>query len=147
MKHLLSALWVVGLCALAMAEKPTNVLFIAVDDLKPLLGCYGDPDVLSPNIDKLAARGMVFLNNSCQQSVCGPSRASIMTGTYPDTTGVFDLKTKMRDINPDIKVLFSSGHDLDDNLQKVVDNDATSFIHKPFSLEELAEAIGELIKE
>jgi arylsulfatase A-like enzyme len=76
-----------------------NILFIAVDDLKPLLGCYGDPDVKSPNIDRLAARGTLFLNNSCQQSVCAPSRASLMTGTYPDTTRVFDLKTQMREAN------------------------------------------------
>ncbi len=92
-----------GLCVSAVfgAEHP-NVLFIAVDDLKPMLGCFGDKNILTPNIDKLAEGGTVFLNNSCQQSVCGPSRASIMTGTYPDTTRVFDLKTKMRDINPDV---------------------------------------------
>jgi arylsulfatase A-like enzyme len=80
------------------AAKP-NILFIAVDDLKPMLGCYGDKEIKSPNLDRLAARGMVFLNNSCQQSVCAPSRASLMTGTYPDTTRVFDLKTQMRAAN------------------------------------------------
>ncbi|MCM2374753.1 sulfatase-like hydrolase/transferase [Rhodopirellula sp. ICT_H3.1] len=80
-------------------EKP-NVLFIAVDDLKPMLGCYGDTDVLTPNIDSLAQRGTVFLNASCQQSVCAPSRASLMTGTYADTTKVYDLKTQMRKANP-----------------------------------------------
>ncbi|VGO19209.1 sulfatase [Pontiella sulfatireligans] len=84
----------------ARATRP-NILFIAVDDLKPMLGCYGDTDVLTPNIDTLAERGTVFLNNACQQSVCGPSRASLMTGTYTDTTKVYDLKTKMREANPD----------------------------------------------
>jgi len=82
-----------------------NILFIAVDDLKPMLGCYGNADIKSPNIDKLAEQGMVFLNNSCQQAVCGPSRASLMSGCYPDTTRVYDLKTKMRDMNPDILTL------------------------------------------
>lgn len=79
-----------------------NVLMIPVDDLKPLLGCYGNKDILTPNIDRLAARGTVFRNNACQQAVCGPTRASLMTGMYPDHTGVWDLKTRMRDVNPDI---------------------------------------------
>ena len=79
-----------------------NILFIPVDDLKPLLGCYGVKHVKTPNLDRLAARGTVFVNNSCQQAVCGPSRASLMTGRYPDSTRVYDLKTRMRDMNPDI---------------------------------------------
>jgi len=82
-----------------------NVLFIAVDDLKPLLGCYGYTKVKSPNIDKLASSGMVFLNGHCQQAVCGPSRASLLTGLRPDTTKVWDLKTRMRDILPDVLTL------------------------------------------
>ncbi len=91
-------------CAAQGAQKP-NILFIAVDDLKPMLGCYGDKNVLSPNIDRLAENGTVFLNNACQQSVCGPTRASLMTGTYPDTTRVYDLKTKMRTANPNTLTL------------------------------------------
>jgi len=97
----------VGTAALkvaAAANRP-NILFIPVDDLKPLLGCYGDPVMKTPNIDRIARRGTVFLHNACQQAVCGPSRASLMTGRYPDSTGVFDLKTRMRDINPDILTL------------------------------------------
>lgn len=82
-------------------EKP-NVLFIAIDDLKPILGCYGDPMIKTPNIDRLAKMGTVFKSNYCQQAVCGPTRASIMTGMRPDVTKVWDLKTKMRDMNPDI---------------------------------------------
>ncbi|TLX72780.1 sulfatase [Labilibacter sediminis] len=85
-----------------MAQKKTNVLFIAIDDLKPMLGCYGDEFIKTPAIDKLAANGVVFTNAHCQQAVCGPSRASIMTGMRPDYTGVWDLKTRMRDVNPDI---------------------------------------------
>ncbi len=79
-----------------------NVLFIAVDDLKPILGCYGDKLVKTPNIDKLAKQGTVFLQNYCQLAVCGPTRASLMTGMRPDYTKVWDLKTKMRDVNPNI---------------------------------------------
>ncbi len=82
-----------------------NILFIAADDLKPILGCYGDPLIKTPNIDRLAARGTVFLQNYCQQAVCGPTRASLMTGKRPDYTKVWDLKTKMRDINPEILTL------------------------------------------
>jgi iduronate 2-sulfatase len=95
---------IVGLSAIkstAASERP-NILFIPVDDLKPMLGCYGDKKIKTPNIDRLARRGTVFLNNACQQAVCGPSRASLMTGRYPDSTGVFDLATRMRDINADI---------------------------------------------
>jgi len=79
-----------------------NVLMIPVDDLKPLLHCYGVEGILTPNIDRLATRGTVFLNNACQQAVCGPTRASLMTGLYPDSTGVWDLATRMRDVNPDV---------------------------------------------
>ena len=93
-----------GLClgSLAAQEKKMNVLFIAVDDLKPVLGCYGNQLVKTPNIDRLAARGTVFMQNYCQQAVCGPTRASLMTGMRPDYTRVWDLKTKMRDVNPSI---------------------------------------------
>jgi arylsulfatase A-like enzyme len=86
----------------AQKKNKPNILFIAVDDLKPVLGCYGDKQIKTPNIDRLASMGTVFLNNQCQQAVCGPSRASIMTGLRPDVTKVWDLKTKMRDMNPDI---------------------------------------------
>jgi len=82
--------------------KKPNVLFIIVDDLKPILGCYGDPFVKTPNIDRLAKQGIVFTNTYCQQAVCGPSRASFLTGMRPDYTGVWDLETEMRNINPEI---------------------------------------------
>ena len=83
-------------------KKPKNILFIAVDDLKPMLGCYGDTLIKTPNIDKLASQGFIFKNNHCQQAVCAPSRASILTGKRPDYTKVWDLKTLIRDKNPDI---------------------------------------------
>jgi iduronate 2-sulfatase len=82
-----------------------NVLFIAVDDLRPLLGCYGDKVAITPNIDRLAGRGTVFSRAYCQQAVCGPSRLSLMTGRRPDTTRVWDLKTHFRQALPEVVTL------------------------------------------
>lgn len=82
-------------------ERP-NVLFIAVDDLKPVLGCYGDTYAHSPNIDALAAVSTLFEHCYCQQAVSAATRASLLTGVRPDSTKVWDLKTLIRDKNPDI---------------------------------------------
>ena len=87
--------------ARADKRKP-NVLFIAVDDLRPQLGCYGQKQILSPNIDKLAAGGTLFNRAYCQQAVCAPSRASLMTGCRPDTTKIYDLDTPLRKAMPDV---------------------------------------------
>jgi arylsulfatase A-like enzyme len=81
-----------------------NILFIAVDDLKPVLGAYGE-QTHTPAMDKLAGNGTLFLNAHCQQAVCGPTRASLLTGMRPDYTRVWDLKTQIRDIRPDIVTL------------------------------------------
>ncbi len=81
-----------------------NILFIAMDDLKPMLGCYGDSSIITPNIDAVAINGAVFLNNHCQQAVCGPSRASLLTGMYPDQIGITDFSS-IRAKNPDIVTL------------------------------------------
>ena len=88
MRRLVLSLATLGaLVAAAHAEaKPRNVLFIAVDDLKPALACAGDPHARTPNIDRLAARGTVFTRAYCQQAVCSPSRSSLLTGRRPDTT-------------------------------------------------------------
>ena len=86
------------------ARKP-NIIFIAIDDLKPTLGAFGDEFAQTPVLDKLAKNGTIFTNNHTQQAVCGPSRASLLTGKRPDYTKVRDLKTKMRDINPNILTL------------------------------------------
>ena len=79
-----------------MSSRRFNVLFIAVDDLRTALGCYGDPNAVSPHIDQLAAQGTVFQHAYCQQAVCNPSRASLMTGLRPDTIKVWDLKSHFR---------------------------------------------------
>jgi iduronate 2-sulfatase len=81
-----SALSLVALAA--PTNDRLNVLFIAVDDLKPALGCYGDQAARSPNIDRLAAEGVRFSSAYVQQSVCAASRSSMLTGLRPDTTGV-----------------------------------------------------------
>ena len=89
----------------ADAAAPRNVLFIAVDDLRPTLGCYGDEVAVTPHLDALAQRGTTFLRAYCQQSVCNASRASIMTGRRPDTTKVYDLKTHFRTALPEVMTL------------------------------------------
>ncbi len=82
-----------------------NVLFIAVDDLRPELGCYGKDYVKSPHIDRLAKSAVTFTRAYCQEAVCNPSRASLMTGLRPDTLKVWDLKTAFRTTRPDAVTL------------------------------------------
>jgi iduronate 2-sulfatase len=75
---------------LAFGQDRKNVLFLVVDDLRTELGCYGNRIVKTPNIDRLARRGLVFTRAYCQQAVCTPSRTSFLTGLRPDTTKVYD---------------------------------------------------------
>ena len=71
------------------AQRP-NVLFIAIDDLNDWVGCLGGhPQAVTPTIDALAARGTLFTNAHCQGPICGPSRASLLSGKYPHTTGIY----------------------------------------------------------
>lgn len=86
--------------ASADETKRPNVLFIAVDDLRPELGCYGCESIKSPNIDALGRTGLIFNRAYCQQAVCNPSRASLLTGLRPDTLRVWDLITNSRDTMP-----------------------------------------------
>ncbi len=102
----------------ATAVQPPNILFIAVDDLRAELGCYGltpsgaptgarsgSPHIISPNIDRLAASGTLFNRAYCQQAVCNPSRASALTGLRPGSLRIWDLPTHFRQHFPDIVTL------------------------------------------
>ncbi len=89
----------------ANAEGQYNVLFIIVDDLRPLLGCYGHPEIHTPNIDALAQRGTLFNRAYCQYPLCSPSRTSMITGLRPETTGVLDNSMDFRDRLPNVVTL------------------------------------------
>lgn len=84
---------------------PPNVLFIAVDDMRVELGCYDQHWIRSPNIDRLAQRGLLFERAYCQQAVCNPSRASLLTGRRPHSLGIYDLPTHFRERFPEIVTL------------------------------------------
>jgi len=88
----------VALCA---ADRPLNVLFFAVDDLRPEINASGNKVIKTPNLDRIAARGTTFDRAYCQQAVCSPSRSSLMTGRRPDATRVWDLETHFRTALPD----------------------------------------------
>jgi arylsulfatase A-like enzyme len=72
----------------AAADQRPNILFLISDDLNNLLGCYGDPLAKTPNLDRLAARSVRFDRAYCSFPLCGPSRNSILTGLYPNSTGI-----------------------------------------------------------
>jgi hypothetical protein len=84
--------WLVSLFllpAILLAAGGPNILLVCVDDLKPLLGCYGNRTVMAPHLDRLAARGMRFDRAYCKQAVCAPSRNSLLTGRRPQSLGIY----------------------------------------------------------
>ncbi|KPK57908.1 MAG: hypothetical protein AMK73_09655, partial [Planctomycetes bacterium SM23_32] len=89
----------------AGGRRRMNVLFIAVDDLRPQLACYGHQQMVSPHMDALADQGVAFTHAYCQQAVCAPSRASLLTGLRPDRTTIYDLQTPVREALPDVLTL------------------------------------------
>jgi arylsulfatase A-like enzyme len=91
--------------SVSAAERRLNVLFLASDDMRPQLGCYGDQTVKSPNLDRLAANGMVFQRAFCQQALCSPSRISLLSGRHVWTTRIPDIGPTLRSTLPDIVTL------------------------------------------
>ncbi|MEM7144199.1 MAG: sulfatase [Verrucomicrobiota bacterium] len=103
---LITIVWFLGasVCAAVESEahpSPPNVLFIAVDDLRLNLGCYGDPVAVTPNLDKLASKSTQFNRAYCQFASCNASRASVLTGQRPDSISVYRLDTNYRETAPD----------------------------------------------
>ncbi len=105
MKTLLGILALTWLFVPAHAAERPNILFVAVDDLRPEFGAYGAAHVKSPNLDRIAKAGITFNRAYCQQAVCSPTRSSLMTGTRPDTTKVWDLETHFRAALPNVVTL------------------------------------------
>lgn len=92
-------------CSSVRATDRPNILFIAIDDLRPELGSYGSEIAVTPNLDALAGQGLQFNRAYCQQAICGPSRASVFTGMRPDTSGITHNYVKIRELNPDVVTL------------------------------------------
>jgi arylsulfatase A-like enzyme len=105
MKTLFRFLLCLTAVGLARAAVKPNILFIAVDDLRPELSAYGFDYIKSPNLDRIAKAGITFKRAYCQQAVCSPTRSSLLTGTRPDTTKVWDLVTHFRDALPNVVTL------------------------------------------
>ena len=96
---LLMALLCTAPCVAADAPRRPNVLFIAIDDQNDWLGCLqGHPQVQTPALDTLAKRGTLFTSAHCQAPLCNPSRASLLTGLRPSTTGIYGLTPGIRQV-------------------------------------------------
>lgn len=105
MKKYLMGLLLFASLSSGVAATQHNILFIGIDDMRPELGCYGSPVAVTPNMDALANDGLLFNRAYCQQAICGPSRASLMTGMRPDSSGVVHNYLEFRDLNPEVITL------------------------------------------
>lgn len=94
------ACFCLALCSFVVADERLNVLLIVADDLNCAIGPYGDDTAVTPNLDRLAARGLIFERAYCQQAVCNPSRSSFLTGLRPNTVKVDDLRKSFRETAP-----------------------------------------------
>lgn len=104
--HPVSVLILLSFAPLAQAAERPNVLFISVDDLNDWIGCLGGhPQAITPNLDRLAASGVLFTNAHCPAPACNPSRGAIMTGISPHVSGLYDNRQKMRERMPDAELL------------------------------------------
>jgi uncharacterized sulfatase len=93
-------------CFTALSQKQYHVVFIAVDDLGISMSTYGNTEIPTPNISRLAQRGVLFNQAYCQYGLCSPSRTSLLSGRRPDATGITDNKTEIRaNMSPDYKFL------------------------------------------
>lgn len=95
------SLLLVGLISASAQAAQKNVLFIAIDDLKPQIGAYGDATAKTPNIDRLASRGLLFESAYTNQALCSPSRNALLTGIRPGTLGIYNLEVNFRHAAPD----------------------------------------------
>lgn len=107
-QNVLTIIFIFSIClgyTSADDKEKLNVLFISADDMNCDLSVYGNRQVRTPNLERLAKRGVRFDNAYCQQPLCGPSRASLMTGLRPDTLDMHTLKHELREKNPDVVTL------------------------------------------
>ena len=102
MNRLFHIFLVFGLWQSAHSAPRPNVLFIAVDDWNDWVGCLGHAQAKTPNVNRLAKRGLLFTNAHCVSPVCNPSRVALMTGLRPGTTGVYENGAVMRKVAPGV---------------------------------------------
>jgi iduronate 2-sulfatase len=134
---------------------PPNILFIAVDDLRPSLGCYGAPDVITPNIDKLASQGIQFERAYAQVATCGASRASLFSGLSPTAKRFTDYQSRIDKDAPGIATLpqvFKENGYTTISVGKILhmpaDSAAVSWSKPPFRLHDKTHGAGRaLLKE
>jgi len=97
-----SCFLIVGFIDNAAEKQRPNILFIPIDDLRPDFETYGNAAIKTPNITRIANNGVTFTRAYCQQAVCNPSRASLLTGLRPDDLKVWDLQTPFRKNRPNV---------------------------------------------